>query len=696
MSPISLPSLSERDLFFTWTLAELNKRLDRGDAARSPGSAEAWARERVERRRRLASVLVPDWPVAEPKVTQTGEIARKGWTIRKIMFQSLPDYWVTAALYVPNEIKGSTPGVLLCSGHWLEAKACPEYHAMGEELVRQGMVVLAFDPVAQGERVQSWDYLANRIPMWGTTEHDYLGHKSLLCGWPLSQAFVWDGQRALDVLLAQEGVDAARIGVCGISGGGTQTTLLLGADDRFTAAAPTCYVTSWRNQLAAKLGADAEQWPYPIMAWGWDHVDILASFAPKPLRLITATRDFFPIEGTRETFRKLQGLYGEIGAAGNVSMTEDDVDHSYYPQLRESTARFFCETFGLTYDEAGVATDLLSPQELQVTETGQLLTDGIGRTLHDWILECRPEVEGKELAGDAKSWQTERRAGLASVLGVPENALAAKAGQVDDEMHSGMRVERYRLMPEEGVEIPVAVVQGRHAPEGVALYAHELGADTGWRLVNGPLYKLVQRGWAVVAVDPRGIGAARGEGEDGQYFGRFGTEATLAANWYMMGRPLVGQRAFDLMQTARWAKSLPEFSALPMAMIGAGVGSIWSLLAAALCEKIEHTVLHGMLCSYFDILKGNEHVYGISAMANDILTWGDLPDAAALVAPRKLTIVSPLDRDRRPLTQEAVRPVYAPAREAYDAFAAETALRIIGGSTRPSAAVVNYGELLGV
>ncbi|HNZ38508.1 MAG TPA: prolyl oligopeptidase family serine peptidase, partial [Candidatus Latescibacteria bacterium] len=115
----------------------------------------------------------------------------------------------------------------------------------------------------------------------------------------LAQAFVWDGQRALDVLLSRPEVDPSRVGVCGISGGGTQTTWLLAAEDRFTAASPACFITGWREQFAARVGADPEQFPFPANGWGWDQADVLLSFAPKPLLIVAATRDFFPIEGTR-------------------------------------------------------------------------------------------------------------------------------------------------------------------------------------------------------------------------------------------------------------------------------------------------------------------------------------------------------------------------------------------------------------
>ena len=51
--------------------------------------------------------------------------------------------------------------------------------------------------------------------------------------------FVWDGMRALDVLLAQADVDPTSIGVTALSGGGTMTAYAAACDPRITMAA-TC------------------------------------------------------------------------------------------------------------------------------------------------------------------------------------------------------------------------------------------------------------------------------------------------------------------------------------------------------------------------------------------------------------------------------------------------------------------------
>ena len=83
----------------------------------------------------------------------------------------------------------------------------------------------------------------------------------LLLGEDLTHYRVWDGMRALDYLLSRREVDARRVACTGNSGGGTMTTWLCGLDDRWTMAAPSCFVTELRRNMENELGADMEQIP---------------------------------------------------------------------------------------------------------------------------------------------------------------------------------------------------------------------------------------------------------------------------------------------------------------------------------------------------------------------------------------------------------------------------------------------------
>ena len=84
----------------------------------------------------------------------TGRIDRPRYTIEKVIFESLPQFYVTANLYLPKE-GGKHPGVLRPMGHWEEGKVREQ--VMDANLAMKGFVVLTYDPIGQGERQQAYD-----------------------------------------------------------------------------------------------------------------------------------------------------------------------------------------------------------------------------------------------------------------------------------------------------------------------------------------------------------------------------------------------------------------------------------------------------------------------------------------------------------------------------------------------------------
>ena len=166
----------------------------------------------------------------------TGRIQAENYSIEKIIFESLPGFYVTANLYRPDQA-GRYPGILLQAGHTQEGK--PEGQRLAANLALKGFVVLAFDPVGQGEREQTYDPRVDRpLAGWSVPEHIQAGAQSILIGESVARYFIWDAKRALDYLVSRPEVDAARLGAVGCSGGGAVTTFIGALDSRIKAVAP--------------------------------------------------------------------------------------------------------------------------------------------------------------------------------------------------------------------------------------------------------------------------------------------------------------------------------------------------------------------------------------------------------------------------------------------------------------------------
>src|SRR5260370_30981380 len=205
-------------------------------------------------------------------------------------------------------------------------------------LARKGYVALTWDPVGQGEREELYDADVGETKLRSsTTEHTMLTAQCLLAGDHLARYTIWDGMRALDYLLSRREVDPTHIGCTGNSGGGTHTAYLASLDDRIQAAAASCYITSWERLLDA-LGPQGggQNFPY-LLNNGLDFPDFLYAFAPKPVLVLSAIRDFFPIDGARATFAEAHKLYD------NLSMVEADDGDGYSAPRRGAAYGIFAK-----------------------------------------------------------------------------------------------------------------------------------------------------------------------------------------------------------------------------------------------------------------------------------------------------------------------------------------------------------------
>src|SRR5436309_6078801 len=200
----------------------------------------------------------------------TGQIQDDGYAIEKVLFQSLPNFYVTGDLYRPNQ-PGRYPAILFQSGHTQEGK--PEPQRAAANLAVKGFVVLATDPTGQGEREQSYDpQLSGPLGGWSVPEHIQAGAQCILIGESAARFFIWDAKRGIDYLVGRPDVDATRLGAAGCSGGGALTTFIGALDPRLKAVIPACYPNSYRL-LFAGPDPDTEMSLPQFLARGLDVAD---------------------------------------------------------------------------------------------------------------------------------------------------------------------------------------------------------------------------------------------------------------------------------------------------------------------------------------------------------------------------------------------------------------------------------------
>ena len=139
-----------RDYLQKFALQQLSLRREEINRIRTP---EQFAARRAEVRRRFLAMLGGLPEERSPlHVRKMGTIDQGDYRVEKIVYESLPKFYVTANLYVPQTGQASYPAVLQPTGHSVAAKARAFYQTLSLGLVKQGFVVLTYDPLGQGER----------------------------------------------------------------------------------------------------------------------------------------------------------------------------------------------------------------------------------------------------------------------------------------------------------------------------------------------------------------------------------------------------------------------------------------------------------------------------------------------------------------------------------------------------------------
>jgi cephalosporin-C deacetylase-like acetyl esterase len=667
-----------------------NRCFERNDLLRRTIQTPRDVEERVTYIRQTFLDLIGGLPEeSTPLYPQTvGHVDRETYVIEKVIFSSRPGFLVTANLYLPRGRDWPVPGILIPCGHSPNGKVYESYQCLCVGLVQKGYVVLIYDPLGQGERSQYWDPVTStsRIGV-GVEQHEYAGVQSLLVGVNLAAYRVWDGIRALDYLVSRDEVDPEAIGCTGCSGGGTLTSYLMVLDERIKVAVPVCYLTSRRRWLETGEIADAEQVQDRVIELGIDHAELCISFAPQPLMIAAAERDFFPIQGTRETFEEVRRCYAILGMENRLTLVVDDVEHGYSPRLRRAAYSWFNRWFEKVEEGSEETPFTPEPDEtLQCCDEGQVHTHN-SRTVFNFTrqlaLSLLPESPPPKNLRAVTLFQHDLRERLRRLLRIqasPAPLEVTSRGIVELEHDVGSRrVERLIYESEPGILIPTLVF---HPYEGSPLYptivyVHGEGKAHDAE-EQGLIDTLVAEGYMVFAPDVRGVGETRSHDTISGSYKRMGVEGYHFYNYGMVGENLLGRRVFDLLRLLDLIDRRDDCDPAQISVAGVGMGALLALFAGALDRRFSTVACEGMPTSYKAIAMSEYYDHHPHLFIPGVLKECDLPHVAAGVAPRQLTLTGSLDAEGRVVTTAELEQVYTYTQEVYRVCGGEERLNLSG------------------
>jgi dienelactone hydrolase len=286
----------------------------------------AWKARAVNRLDRLLGPRPEPVPL-DLEITESQEC--DGYVRQRVVFDTEATMSVPAYLLIPQGRSGPGPAVLACHGHGpgkslvcgLETTEAPNGD-YAVQLVRRGYVVLAPDLRCFGERAD-W----NPPDIYACDIN--LVHASMAGFRPLTSN-LFDLSRGLDVLCEHPLVDAARVGMVGLSLGGTMTLFLSATDERVAAAVVSGFFSSWAESHKVPWNMCGSQ-VLPDMLGQLEHVDLGAFIAPRPLLIETGTEDLiFPLAAARRSVAELGGLYEHLGARERLEHDVFEGEHQWH------------------------------------------------------------------------------------------------------------------------------------------------------------------------------------------------------------------------------------------------------------------------------------------------------------------------------------------------------------------------------
>lgn len=503
-----------------------------------------------------------------------------GYQLKKVRFEALPGLWIPALLYEPEKLTGRVPAHLCVMGHDPGGKDVAYQQIRCINLVKRGMIALNVEWFNFGQ-LKDANFHHGRM------------NQLDLCGTSGLAPFYLALKRGLDVLLSHPNADATRVSVSGLSGGGWQTIVISGLDERVVLSNPVAGYSSFLTRVRhfSDLG-DSEQTPCDLAVYA-DYHHLTAFRAPQPTLLTFNAKDncCFATDHALPPLLETAGPLFRLMGKGNALRSHDNFvpgTHNYDQDNREAFYKMVGDFF-FPGDDRFSAKEIPTTGEVR---TAKDLTVPMPERNHNFNSLAKKLAttlpRDSSIPRDAKSFAAKRVA-LKKLISYHEYPVEVKATESEDK--GGIKAAYLRLKLGNGEwTLPVWELS-RGAAKETVIVLHEGGHAAAAAEVK----KQLDAGNRVLAVDPF-------------YWG----DCTIPERAYLFGllvgavgeRPL-GIQASQIAAAARWAAKQHE---APVRVVSAGgeVAGLVALVSAAL----EPEVIRGhdaakSFKSFKDILEQN-------------------------------------------------------------------------------------------
>ena len=149
-----------------------------------------------------------------------------------------------------------------------------------------------------------------------------LGHT--MVGWR-----VYDAIRSYDYLSTRPDVDMERLGIMGISGGGTTSFYTAALDQRVKVAVVSGYFNTFKDSILS-ISHCIDNYIPNVLKYA-EMYDIAGLIAPRALFVESGTEDtIFPIDATRSSYEYAKEIFKIFNAEDKLDIEIFEAGHSFY------------------------------------------------------------------------------------------------------------------------------------------------------------------------------------------------------------------------------------------------------------------------------------------------------------------------------------------------------------------------------
>ncbi len=278
-----------------------------------------------ELRQRVRRLTAYEAPKNALIVKPYGEIARAGYRIEKLVYESEPGITIPALLFVPDGGSARKPAMIYVHGRGKSAAA-----AVGGELeqfVKAGLIVLAIDVRGLGETQSRNAEGSDDFPVYfGDFES---AMTALHLGRPLVGMRMTDVLRGVDLLAARADVERTKIYGFGKDAGAIPLLHAAALDERIGKLAVEGMLASYQTIIQQRIHWQIFEQVIPGVLRSYDLPDVVAALAPRQVWIVNGVNAL----GQQMKLTELKKQYASASALQVAERRVADKPTAFYRSL---------------------------------------------------------------------------------------------------------------------------------------------------------------------------------------------------------------------------------------------------------------------------------------------------------------------------------------------------------------------------